>query len=49
MYAGNHSPCHPLDTVVAAAERLRDDPRFIFCFVGGGSEYWRMKAEAAQR
>src|SRR2546421_8015410 len=23
MYSGNHSPCHPLDTLLAAAERLK--------------------------
>lgn len=39
MYSGNHSPCHPLDTLLAAAQRLREDPRFAFCFVGGGSEF----------
>jgi glycosyltransferase involved in cell wall biosynthesis len=40
MYSGNHSPCHPLSTLLAAAERLRGDPDIVFCFVGGGSE-WR--------
>ena len=40
MYSGNHSPCHPLDTVLEAAKRLADDPAVAFCFVGGGSE-WR--------
>jgi glycosyltransferase involved in cell wall biosynthesis len=40
MYSGNHSPCHPLDTLLAAARRLATDPAIAFCFVGGGSE-WR--------
>jgi glycosyltransferase involved in cell wall biosynthesis len=40
MYSGNHSPCHPLDTLLAAAGRLVSDPGIAFCFVGGGSE-WR--------
>jgi glycosyltransferase involved in cell wall biosynthesis len=40
MYSGNHSPCHPLDTLLAAARRLATDPGIAFCFVGGGSE-WR--------
>jgi colanic acid biosynthesis glycosyl transferase WcaI len=44
MYSGNHSPVHPLDTLLAAAERLRDDPTIASCFVGGGSE-WRKIAE----
>ncbi len=39
MYSGNHSPCHPLDSVVDAAEKLKGDPRFVFLFVGGGSEH----------
>jgi len=36
MYSGNHSLVHPLGTILDAAERLRDDPRFVFAFVGGG-------------
>ena len=36
MYSGNHSPSNPLGTVIEAARRLRDDPRFAFVFVGGG-------------
>ena len=43
MYSGNHSPCHPLDTVLAAAQRLRDDSRIAFCFVGGGSEFSKVR------
>jgi glycosyltransferase involved in cell wall biosynthesis len=44
MYSGNHSPCHPLDTMLAAARQLAADPGIVFCFVGGGSE-WRKIAE----
>ncbi|MEM7807982.1 MAG: glycosyltransferase family 4 protein [Planctomycetota bacterium] len=36
MYSGNHSPSNPLDTVLEAADQLRDDDRFRFLFVGGG-------------
>jgi colanic acid biosynthesis glycosyl transferase WcaI len=36
MYSGNHGPSHPLRTLLAAATELRDDPRFVFAFVGGG-------------
>jgi colanic acid biosynthesis glycosyl transferase WcaI len=36
MYSGNHGPSNPLTTVLDAALRLRDDPRFAFVFVGGG-------------
>lgn len=48
MYSGNHSPCHPLDTALAAAQRLAGDDRFRFLFIGGGSEHPKVKAFAAQ-
>lgn len=49
MYAGNHSPCHPLDTVLAAAKELAADcPEISFCFVGGGSEHRRVRAFAQE-
>lgn len=37
MYAGNHSPCHSLQTMLDAALLLRNDPDIKFCFIGGGS------------
>ena len=46
MYSGNHSPCHPLDTLVRAAERLNGDRDIVFCFIGGGSEWRKIKAQA---
>ena len=36
MYSGNHSLVHPLDTILDAAKLLKDDPRFVFVFIGGG-------------
>lgn len=48
MYAGNHSPCHPLDTLMEAARTLQDEPRVVFCFVGGGSEQKRVEKFAEQ-
>jgi len=49
MYAGNHSPCHPLDTILAAAKELADShPEILFCFVGGGSEQRRVKSFAQE-
>ena len=36
MYSGNHSPVHPLDTFLDAAQALADDDRFVFLFIGGG-------------
>ncbi|MCS7064046.1 MAG: glycosyltransferase family 4 protein [Methylacidiphilales bacterium] len=44
MYSGNHSPCHPLDTVLQAALKLREDREVLFCFVGGGTEYKKVQA-----
>ncbi len=43
MYSGNHSPCHPLDTLLAAAQELTSDPNVVFCFVGGGSEFRKIQ------
>jgi len=39
MYAGNHSPCHPLDTVLEAAKNLAANEDIKFLFVGGGSQF----------
>jgi len=39
MYSGNHSPCHPLATLLEAARRLRERKDIAFCFAGGGSEF----------
>ena len=49
MYSGNHSPCHPLDTVLASAEKLASNNDFAFCFVGGGTEFSRIKLFAQER
>jgi glycosyltransferase involved in cell wall biosynthesis len=51
MYSGNHSPVHPLDTLMQAAEALQADASIVFCFVGGGSEFKRVQrwAEAGKR
>jgi colanic acid biosynthesis glycosyl transferase WcaI len=43
MYSGNHSPCHPLGTLLQAAERLAENEDIAFCFVGGGSEFSKVK------
>jgi len=44
MYSGNHSPCHPLDTLLAAASALKSEERIHFLFVGGGSEFKKVQA-----
>ena len=48
MYSGNHSPCHPLTTILAAAKELDANGDIAFCFVGGGSEFGRVKEFAAE-
>jgi hypothetical protein len=52
MYAGNHSPCHPLDTLMEAARVLADgkpgQAEIVFCFVGGGSELRKVKQFASR-
>lgn len=47
MYSGNHSPCHPLDTLLEAARRLSGRRDIAFCFVGGGSEQAKVSSFAA--
>ena len=49
MYSGNHSPCHPLDTLLSASEQLKSDDGITFCFVGGGSEKKKVERFAAER
>jgi glycosyltransferase involved in cell wall biosynthesis len=43
MYAGNHSPCHPLDTILEAAKKLSERDDIAFCFVGGGSNFGKVE------
>jgi glycosyltransferase involved in cell wall biosynthesis len=48
MYSGNHSPCHPLDTLLEAALVLKERAAIVFCFIGGGSEQIKVREFAAQ-
>jgi glycosyltransferase involved in cell wall biosynthesis len=36
LYSGNLSIVHPIDTILEAARRMRDDDNVRFVFVGGG-------------
>jgi colanic acid biosynthesis glycosyl transferase WcaI len=47
MYSGNHSPCHPLDTLLQASLLLANRPDIRFVFIGGGSEFGKAKTFAA--
>lgn len=49
MYSGNHSPSNPLDTVLEAAEELRDDDTVRFLFIGGGVGKKDVKQFVAER
>ena len=49
MYSGNHSPCHPLQTVLEAAKALAGHEDIAFCFVGGGAEFGRVEAFAREK
>ena len=49
MYSGNHSPVHPLDMLLEVAGRLKPDSRFCFVFVGGGSEFGRLRGVSEER
>ncbi len=37
LYSGNMGRCHDLETIMAAAEKLRDEP-IQFVFIGGGAK-----------
>jgi colanic acid biosynthesis glycosyl transferase WcaI len=43
MYSGNHSPCHPLDTLLGGARALQTQSDIVFCFIGGGSEQVKVR------
>jgi hypothetical protein len=49
IYAGNHSPCNPLETVIRAAESLQRDRDILFCFIGGGSVFRAIERDIASR
>jgi hypothetical protein len=48
MYSGNHSPCHPLTTVLEATRTLGNNPAYAFYFIGGGSEQKRVREYAEE-
>lgn len=45
MYSGNHSPCHPLDTLLDAARALENRSEIVFFFIGGGSEQIKVREQ----
>jgi glycosyltransferase involved in cell wall biosynthesis len=49
LYAGTQGYIHAVETVLGAAERLRDHPDILFALFGGGSEKGALVAEAERR
>jgi len=47
-YSGNLGRAHEFQTVLAAAERLRNEPHFIFLMIGGGKRFEEL-ARAVKR
>jgi glycosyltransferase involved in cell wall biosynthesis len=47
-YSGNLGRAHEFQTVLEAAERLRNEPRFIFLMIGGGKRFEEL-AQAVKR
>ena len=48
-YSGNLGRAHEFDTVLAAAERLRDDPRIVFLMISGGKRFDELARAVKQR
>jgi colanic acid biosynthesis glycosyl transferase WcaI len=49
LYSGNMGLAHDLETVLAAADALRHDPRFFFLFIGDGGKRTRLVEIAAAK
>jgi colanic acid biosynthesis glycosyl transferase WcaI len=48
-YSGNLGRAHEIDTVLSAAALLRDHPRIVFLFIGGGHQFDRLGRLANER
>jgi colanic acid biosynthesis glycosyl transferase WcaI len=48
-YSGNLGRAHDFATVLAAAERLRDEPRIDFLMIGGGKRFAELSAAVQAR
>lgn len=49
MYSGNITEVHPLDTLLEAMDRLRDDDGFRFVFIGAAAARRRIEAYVTER
>ena len=43
MYSGNYGNAHPVDTILDAALKLRNESKILFVFVGGGTQYSKVQ------
>lgn len=48
-YSGNLGRVHDLESVLALAEALRESPKIVFAFIGGGAQLRRLKATVRAR
>jgi glycosyltransferase involved in cell wall biosynthesis len=48
-YSGNLGRVHEFDTVLAAAERLRNNSNILFLFIGGGKKFDELARHVRQR
>lgn len=48
-YSGNLGRAHEFETILGAAERLKDDPSIVFLFIGGGAQAQSVASAAAAR
>jgi colanic acid biosynthesis glycosyl transferase WcaI len=48
-YSGNLGRAHEFETVLAAAERLRDEPRVAFLMIGGGKRFEELSSAVQAR
>ena len=48
-YSGNLGRAHEFDTLLGAAERLREHTRIVFVFIGGGKRFDELAGEVAAR
>jgi colanic acid biosynthesis glycosyl transferase WcaI len=48
-YSGNLGRAHEFETVLAAAERLRNEPHFVFLMIGGGKRFDELSRAVKRR
>jgi glycosyltransferase involved in cell wall biosynthesis len=49
QYSGNLGRAHEIETLLSAAEQLRDESEFVFLMIGGGAKMLELEARARER